>query len=918
VALAPGARLGAYEVIAPIGAGGMGEVYRARDTKLNRDVALKILPEAFTADGDRIARFRREAQVLASLNHPNIAHIYGFEDSGSTHALVLELVEGPTLGDRIAKGPIPLDEALPIAKQIAEALEAAHEQGIVHRDLKPANIKAMPDGKVKVLDFGLAKAMEPASAVGPMLTNSPTITTPAQMTGVGMILGTAAYMSPEQAKGRPADKRSDVWAFGCVLFEMLTSRRAFEGEDVSDTLAAVLRGEPDWTALPTDTPERIHGLLRRCLRRDAQKRLPHIAMARFEFDEVPAESPVPQSSPAPVAQASFGRRAMPVAIGIVLASALTSGVWWMLKPPPSLALVHRFALPIADGDRLAGYPFRSVAISRDGSQIAYVANERLYLRSMSSLVPTVIAGTDTGVPIGSPAFSPDGSSILFVSARRDSTGGATINTISVHGGVPTRIAQVRAGSVFGASWSDDGIVYGDQDAGILRISPLGGKPEQLVSLGSRETLQGPVMLPGGRAVLFALASGRDVGSGATVDLWDAAKIVVQTLPAGQRTTLIEGGSEPQYLPTGHLLYARAGTMYVAPFDPERLKVGPSSPILEGVARVVAGRTSTGSADFSVSSIGTIVYVPGPALLSAAQPKLAIVDRAGHVDALKVPPLFYERPRVSPRDSKQVAVGVEDSNNANIYIHDLSGKSSMRPLTFEGKNRFPIWSPDGTRVAYQSDREGDLAIFWQPSDGSAPAQRLTRPDKDTTHAPESWSSDGKYVLYSVSQGSMSSLWVYSFETKKGTAFGDVRSPRLMSPTFSPDGHWIAYTTTTGGQNQVFVQPFPATGIRYLVGSGARPQWSPDGKEIFFYRTDGTFVKTVTTHPSFSLSDAVTLPFNVYGGRGPGAGRDADIMPDGQHFIAVIASTEEAGGQNGIRQFQVMLNWFDELKQRVPTR
>jgi len=924
MALTTGNRIGPYEIVEAIGAGGMGEVYRARDAKLARDVAIKVLPAELALDADRLARFTREAQVLASLNHQNIAGIYGFEegpaDAGHyVHALVLEFVDGPTLADRIAQGAIPIDEALPIARQIAEALEAAHEQGIVHRDLKPANIKVRPDGTVKVLDFGLAKlttSVAPAGSKDPAYTVSPTITTPA-MTQVGMILGTAAYMSPEQAKGREADRRSDIWAFGCVLYEMLTGKRAFEGDDVSDTLAAVLRADPEWSALPADTSPRIRGLLQRCLRKDAQKRLPHIAAIRFELEEAPADSIAFVTSP-PAARPSVVRRAVAVAIGMVVAAAITSAAWWMFSSRPSAPLVTRFELPLAIGEQAGAYPFRNIAISSDGTQIAYVTNGLLHVRPLSESTATVISTPDVGI-IGTPVFSPDDQSIAYVSGARNGPGGgggATLKTISIRGGVPTTIAQMSAGTVLGVSWSRDGIVYADMVAGVFRVPPDAKQSEMLVQPGNGEAIEGPSLLPGGHAVLFSVGKNRLAGIAPTLDMWDEARIFVRTLPAGERRLLIEGGSNPVYVPTGHLLFVRGGTVFAVPFDLKRLEVnGRPTPVLDGVGRVVSGRASTGAAQLSVSSNGSLVYAAGPSSPSLARPNLVMVDRAGNVTELKAAPGFYERPRVSP-DGSRVALSSDDDSGAQVWIYDLSGKTSIRQLTFEGKNRFPIWSANGTHVAFQSDREGDAGIFSQRSDGGSPAERLTKPEKDTVHLPESWSPDGKHLLYSVAAGALNALWVYSADTKKSTPFGDVRSPRLISSTFSPDGRWVAYTLTTNGLNQVFVQPFPQTGVKYLVGSGARPQWSPDGKEIFLYRNEGTFVKTVTTQPSFSLSNETKLPFNVYVGRGPGSGRDADIMPDGKRFVAVVSSTDQNAGPSGIREFHVVLNWFQELNHKVP--
>jgi serine/threonine-protein kinase len=899
----------------------MGEVYRARDTKLNRDVALKVLPPEFALDPDRVARFKREAQVLASLDHPNIGSIYGFEDTEGIQALVLQLVEGPTLADRIAHAPLPLDDALPIARQTAKALEAAHEQGIIHRDLKPANIKLRPDGTVKVLDFGLAKLLDTTATTGearaysPELTHSPTITTPA-MTQLGVILGTAAYMSPEQAKGRPADKRGDIWAFGCVLYEMLAGKRAFEGEDVSETLAAVIKSEPDWAALPEDVPTNVVRLLRRCLRKDPQERLPHIAIAGYEVDEPPTLQAESTRSFTRVM-----RLANPwtwaIAVFIILVSAVPLVLWLRTRSPTQAPILTRFELTLPDSQQITDPQHRSVAISPDGTRIVYVANRRLYLRSMSDPLARLIAtdGSPAGGSIGSPVFSPDGRSIAYVSALGGQ--GAAIKRIDINGGASITVAKTDSNNVLGLSWSGDDILFADNSNGLVRISAASGKQQVLIRSSANEFVQGPTMLPGGEVVLFALGTRRGPGNVPTVEVWDTAKIIAYHLRTGARKTLIEGGSDPHYLPTGHLLYALSGTMFVVPFDPRALEVtGERVPILNGVARTIVARTATGMAQFAISGTGSAVYIAGPAAATADQPKLVLVDRAGKMEPLKLPPGFYERPRISP-NGKQLAFGSEETEGAVVWVYDLFGNTAPRQLTFEGKNLFPIWSADGQRVAFQSDRDGDGAIFWQRSDGTTKAERLTKPDAGTSHVPEMWSPDGQHLLYTVEKGGTNFLWVYSMDRKKGEPIADVQSPRLISAAFSPDGRWIAYTVTTGGTNRVFVQPFPTTGVRFLIGTGARPQWSPDGKELLFYNTDRTFVATVTTRPTFATTPPVALPFNVFGGRGPGFGRDADIFPNGQRFVAVVASPDTTL-RTGVRQLEVVLNWFTELQQRVPAK
>ena len=902
--VAAGSRLGPYEVVSPLGAGGMGEVWRARDTKLNREVALKILPEAFALDADRLARFKREAQVLASLNHPHIGAIYGFEESSGIHALVLELVDGPTLADRIEQGPIPLDDALPIAKQIVEALEAAHEQGIIHRDLKPANIKLRPDETVKVLDFGLAKLMAgdegggSKSAVG--LTHSPTLSI--QATYAGIILGTAAYMSPEQARGKPVDRRTDVWAFGCVLFEMLTGRKAFEasGDTVSDAVATVLLKEPDWAALPNDTPPHIESLLRRCLRKDVQKRVPHIGVARLEIDE-PAHTHEAREVPTPIAPRPLWRRAIPVAVAVLLTAIVTGGVaWWRLKPDYAPPIVTRFALPLAEGQQFTNVGRLVVGISPDGTQMVYVANNRIYLRSMADIEARPIPGTEgPSGGVTNPVFSPDGRSIAFFSVADGS-----LKKIAITGGAPVTLCT--ATNPFGMTWDTSGILFGqNQGRGIMRVSPNGGKPETLIGLKSDEVAHGPQLLPDNDTVLFTIAKGNGP------ERWDKAQVVAQSLRSGHRTTLVEAGSDGRYLPSGHVVYALSGVLYAIPFDVKRLRVvGGQTPVLEGVMRAGA----TGSAHFSASTLGSLVFVPGPAATSSETRTVALVDRKGVLEPLKLTPAAYEGPRVSP-DGKWIAVGVEDETEANIWIYDLAGTTSRRRLTFGGKNRYPLWSPDSRRVAYQSDREGDLGIFSQLADGTGPIERLTKAERETAHVPETWKGD--LLLFSVTKGVGAALWSLSVRDKKSSPFGGVQGDAVWpASALSPDGRWVAYMSRDGGTLGIYVQPVPPTGTKYLIMTNAiHPLWSPDGTELFAAPRGQFGVVKVTTQPTFAFSSPAPIPRTFQDG-GPVNIRGFDMMPDGQHFLVVSSSSVQA--TTATPQIQVVLNWFEELKRLAPPK
>ena len=904
MALTPGTCLGVYEVTTQIGAGGMGEVYRARDTKLGRDVALKILTDAVAQDTDRIARFKREAQVLAALNHPHIAAIYGFDEADATQFLVMELVEGETLADRLKRGAFPVDEAIAIARQIAEALEEAHEKGIIHRDLKPANVAFTAKDQVKVLDFGLAKlAAPPGSVAASGLSMSPTLTTPA-MTAMGMILGTAAYMAPEQAKGREADKRSDVWAFGCVFYEMITAKRAFEGEDITDTIASVMRGEPDWSALPANTPSHVRTLIERCLTKDRKQRIADIAVAQFLMNDSHAATPAPQPVTPPRA---WWRRALPIAASSVVAAAITGAAAFTLRSPaPSSRVITRFSIPLGEGQRFANVGRQLLAISPDGSRIVYEGGNRLYLRAMSEAEARAIAGTESAQTTN-PVFSPDGQSIAFWSRDTASpSDSGFLKRIAIGGGAAVTICP--GNNPFGMSWDGDEILFGQGSQGLMHVSATGGKPEIMVAAKSGEVVHGPQMLPGGQAVLFTLAPAQ------SREGWDQAHIVAQSLRTGERKTLVSGGSDGRYVPTGHIVYAVDGVAYAVRFDPRSLAIiGGPVPIIEGVAR--ARGATTGTAQFSTSDTGALVYIAGPASTSESLMDVTVVDRVGTEQPLKLPPDAYLYPRVSP-DGKRLAVETDNGKEAIVWIYDVSGTSARRRLTFGGQNRFPIWSPDGERVAFQSDRDGAPAIFWQRADGSGTAERLTKPDQGTSHVPESWAPDGKRLLFSVSKDAHFSLSVFSLQDKQASAYGGVESTAFISAQFSPDGLWVAYQ----GSDGVFVQPFPATGAKYEISKEIHPFWSPDGKELFTRQRGRTVARAITTKPTFTFGNPLELSAALgrMADKGPSFDRNHDIMPDGKRFVGVISADQTQSATTSAPSIQVVENWFEELKSRVPTK
>jgi len=921
VALPPGSRLGAYELIEVVGAGGMGVVYRARDLKLQRDVALKVLPDAVALDPDRIARFRREATVLASLNHPNIGAIYGFEDSGDVHALVLELVEGPTLADRIARGAIPLDEALPIARQIAEALEAAHEQGIIHRDLKPANIKLRPDGTVKVLDFGLAKALEPIT--GPSqpagaASLSPTITSPAVMSGVGVLLGTAAYMSPEQAKGKPADKRSDIWAFGCVLYEMLTARRAFAGDDVTETLASVLAREPDWTALPTKVTPAIRTLLRRCLDKDRRKRIGDVAVARFAIDEAGAlgagasanDGEVQPRIDAAVATARAQlRRVMRVRMTLVTAAAVLitgavvgAAVWYATRPTPPRIVQLTVATTPATAVATGGG--RNLAFTPDGSRIVYVGNNgsELLVRSLDALEPVSLFRTDR--QLRSPFVSPDGQWVGFVDNFN------TLKKVAITGG-PAMTVTPLDGAWAGAVWMpDDTIVFAAGPSGLQQTAAGGGAVKVLTR---PEPARGeaahvyPEVLPGGRAVIFTVVP--------TTRFTDATHIAVLDLQTRTQTVVVRGGSQAHYVASGHLVYAAGGALRAIAFDPLTLTTrGTSVPVVTDVV------TSAGFYVDAVNAVmaddGTLAYVRGTGE-PVAQRTLVWVDRQGRETAIAAPPRAYIYPRISPDGGRLAIYGADQM--LDLWLWDFGRLTLTRLTSTSSIDSYPVWAPDGQRLLFASGRERGRNLYAQAADGTGTAERLTTsPNQQNATA---ITPDGMHLLFTetVPQTGEDVMQVAVTGTHTITPLVHT-SAAERNGIVSPDGRWLAYDANDSGSFEVYVRPYPdvASG-RWLVstGGGTRPLWSRDGRELFYVSPTGALMRVgveraaswAATTPTMLLKDGsvVTPAQNV--------GRSYDVSPDGQRFLVVTPTTES----NDPPAQLVVVQHFDEmLKRLVPIK
>jgi Tol biopolymer transport system component len=884
MALTSGTRLGSYEIAAPIGAGGMGEVYRARDTRLNRDVALKVLPELFAADPDRLARFRREAQVLASLNHPNIAAIYGFEESGGVQALVLELVEGPTLADRIAQGPIPLDEALPIARQIAEALEAAHAHGVIHRDLKPANIKVRPDGTVKVLDFGLAKALEP-DVVGAGLSRpdsmSPTITSPAA-TRLGVILGTAAYMSPEQARGKPVDKRSDIWGFGCVLYEMLTGERAFPGEGVMETLAAVIHEEPRWGSLPAHVPTRVRATLQQCLQKDPRQRLHDIGDVRLML-----EGALDTHEPAGGRPSRSWRRAAELSAAAVAGVVVTGLALWTAGPPvpPTMSSI-RFVLPAPDG-----YTFGNTAIpSPDGRHIVFQARDAaartlLWLHSFQSGQSRPLPGTSTA---NTPWWSHDSRFIAFNNEGK-------LRRIDIAGGPPQTIADLSVGTSQGA-WNHEGvIIFGQNPGPVMRVPASGGAPTPVTALDpSRQERAhtGPRFLPDGRHFVYARMSAAPEHSGIFIGSLDAAP------EAQEQRMLVPSALSPGYAPSpdprvGYLLYMRDGTLLARTLDNvTRQLVGDAVPVAEQVAD---NGLNTGF--FGASGPDVLIYRHGASL----DGRLMWVDRNGReAPFIEAELKQLEYPRLSP-DGTRLAVTVA----RDVWIYDVGGRPPIK-LTFNGGNISPLWTPDGRRVVYESATP--VGILSIPADGSGGAPELISPPGH--YHPHGWSADGRSLL-AVRLGTPETgqdIVMIPLDRKED-AEPVVHTPAIeggFGAALSPDGRWMAYVSDVTGQREVWVQPFPGPGapIRVSPKGGVEPVWARNGRELFYLEGNtmmGVKVETVNGFrpgPPTALFEGPYLQFI----QPP----SYDVAADGRFLM--VRPTDNGAANVPVT---VILNWQETL-------
>jgi serine/threonine protein kinase/Tol biopolymer transport system component len=894
-----GTSLGHYDVEALLGEGGMGRVFRARDTRLGRAVAIKVLPDAFRADADRAARFEREAKLLAALNHPHIAALYGFENIDGHRFLVMELVEGDTLADRLSRGPLRLEDAIRVALQIAEALEAAHEKGIIHRDLKPANVKLTTDDKIKVLDFGLAKALEPeAASTG--LTNSPTLSLAA--THAGVVLGTAAYMSPEQAKGLPADHRSDIFSFGVVLHEMLTGRQPFQGETAAEVMASVIVRETDLSALPADVNPRIAELLKRCLEKNPRKRWQAIGDVRAELEAI-ASAPFVKQCPTDVRvddQRPWWRRALTYSLAAAAGAAVAALVIYSAMPSPPPAGVTRFTLPLPEGQAFTNPGRRMVTISPDGSKMVYVANSGLWLRSMAESEARPIAGTGP-VPQGvtHPVFSPDGQAIAFYALAE-----RALKVVPVAGGTPVPLATIA--NPFGMHWDRTGLIVGQGDAGIVRVPATGGTPETILRPPAGEVIDSPQLLDGGEWLLFTVS--QDTGA----DRWAKAQVVVQSLASGERRILVENAADGRYLPTGHLVYGVNGTLFAIRFDPTHMRtIGGPVGVLEGVAQSSGNNTS--AAHWSVSDRGTLMYLPGT-VLTAAPAMLAWLDGNGSIARLPLPARAYRYPRLS-HDGRRLVVAIIDDDE-QLWTYDLSGAAPPQRLTFGGNNTWPVWTSDDQYVAFHSDRDDNSGIFRQRADTPGAAERLTRAAAGQLHVPHVWSPDGSTLLFSIGENGRFTLCAYTVADGKTTRFEEIAGSTPLGAVLSRDGRWLAYDE----DGTVFVRPFPPNGTRYQIRSGVNPLWSPDGRALLIATGSGMrampieAVRINTTGGFRIVGTSVQIPRppEVVGA----AVRNFDGAADGR-LLVVVASPERRSGSFPT-SISVVLNWFEELRARVPAR
>jgi Tol biopolymer transport system component/predicted Ser/Thr protein kinase len=894
MAILPGRRLGPYEILSAIGAGGMGEVYRARDTRLNRIVAIKVLPSHLADRAELRERFDREAKTIASLNHPHICTLYDTGHQDGIDFLVMEYLEGETLAKRLLRGPLPLEQVLQYSIEISDALDKAHRKGVTHRDLKPGNIMLTKSG-TKLLDFGLAKLKQEAAPASVQPSDLPTASDP--LTAQGTIVGTLQYMAPEQLEGKEVDGRTDIFSFGAVAYEMATRKRAFEGDSQASVISAIMTVEPPpISSLQPMTPPALDRVVKRCLAKDPDDRWQTARDLEVELKWIAESgSHAGVSVPIPTLKGirTLGWRALIVGVGaLLLVAAVTGLAVWSLKPSPPLP-VQRFTIMLPPGQQLAGLDSGpAVALSPDGTRLVYVALQggiqQLYLRAMDRLESNPIPGTEGAIE---PFFSPDGQWVGFFA-------GQELKKISINGGAAITLGNALEHG--GASWGSQGMIaFAPRVNGVLRQVPnTGGTPQPLTRRESTDVSnRWPDYLPDGNAVLFA--------AGRTGINFINAQIAVQSAKPGDRRNLIQGGTQPRYALSGHLIYAQGGSLMAAAFSPQRLEVtGTAFPVVEGVLQFPVN----GVAQYSLSSTGSLVYVSGG--VQSAQSKLVWVNRNGREEPIAAPPHSYLNQRLSP-DGRRIAVTITELES-QIWLYDLSRETLTR-FTFDGnENNAAAWTPDGKRIAFAST-EGQVHLHWQLADGGGGLEGFT--GGSYNQVPMSWSPDGKLLAFiEINPTSGYDIWVLRLSDRKAEPFLQTQFNETV-PRFSPDGHWLAYISDESGRYEVYVQPYPGPGGKWQISTegGTEPVWNPNGRELFYRSGQKIMTVEITTQPGFVAGKPRMLFEGPYSPT-PLTNPNYDVSSDGQRFLMLKPSEQE---QSAPTQINVVLNWFEELKQKVPT-
>lgn len=881
---APGTTLAdRYEIIRELGKGGMGEVYLAEDTSLKRQVAIKVLPQRVARDKERLARFEREARLLASLNHQNIATIHGLEKSNDFRFLVMEFVEGDTLADRLKKGLLPLDNSLDICQQIVEGLELAHEKGIIHRDLKPANIKVTPEGKVKILDFGIAKVLQDKVSESD---TSKAISD--EMTEPGVILGTAAYMSPEQAQGKVVDKRTDIWAFGCLFFECLTGKRPFQGQSSSETMASILKDEPDWNALPAETDVTIQKLIARCLNKDPAMRLRDIGDARLEIKDVltnKSQRPVKQIHPS--GKQRWLSRRIPWLIVVVLLFITVWSVWISRKKPGvDSRTIGKFTIVLPNFTE----HISTMAFSRDGQHLVYnglLSDGRscLYHRSLDQFEIRALNGTEDAE---FPFFSPNGDWIGFYVKGK-------LKKVPLSGGPPITICETK--EEWGASWgTDDNIIFGGPGTGLFKVPASGGTRTPVTKLQAGETSHlWPQILPNGKKAIFVVWT--------TGELTDA-KIAIVSLDTGKYEILIEDGHGPFYSDTGHLLFIRSGVLMAAPFDPDKPnEMGEPMPLLEEMTPMFSGARL-----YEISANGTLIYSSGQ-VNPLALTNLVWVDRQGKTTPVLPGRLGLNQPRFSPDGNRLALTLLPEDGVMSVFTFDIMREGLTQVVT-HGVSAWPVWAPDGRRIAFVSQRSGQWNIWQKSADGSGEAEQIISSEINR-QCPISWSRDGM-LAYQQGQVGVTDIWVLPLTGNKkaepfiGTQFNETGAQ------FSPDGKWIAFTSDRSGQDEIYVMPFNGQEnmIKISTDGGKHPVWARDSKELFYRNGNQMMAVPIQIDPTFNAGKPELLFEGSFSYGYLDWSYSYDISPDGQRFVMVKKGDTTV-------ELNVVLNWFEELKRLVPS-